>query len=182
MAALVADAVGPPILDALVAQITAAPITLLHLVCHGSITDAGETVDVSGPRPVPEPGGCGAHFPVDRASAPHPGGGRAAPLRLPLHLRSAPPESEHTLGGLGQSLVRDLGMPAVVAMTQIVSVATADALSVAFYPRLASTASPIWPWSKRAQPSAERHDITVPALYRTTWAGCPCLATHWTEN
>ena len=32
------------------------------------------------------------------------------------------------LGGLGQRLVRDLGMPAVVAMTQKVSVATADAL------------------------------------------------------
>ena len=37
---------------------------------------------------------------------------------------SAAPEAEGALGGLAQRLVRDLGMPAVVAMTDKVSVAT----------------------------------------------------------
>src|SRR5262249_62120080 len=49
---------------------------------------------------------------------------------------SAAPEAEGTLGGLAQRLVRDLGMPAVVAMTEKVSVATAKALAERFYLRL----------------------------------------------
>jgi hypothetical protein len=40
----VPDAVGPPTLDALAERITAKPFTLLHFVCHGALTKAGETV------------------------------------------------------------------------------------------------------------------------------------------
>ena len=48
----------------------------------------------------------------------------------------AAPEAEGVLGGLGQRLVRDLGMPAVVAMTKSVGLPTAQALAAGFYNRL----------------------------------------------
>lgn len=164
-AALVADAVGPPILDALVAQITAAPITLLHLVCHGTVTDAGETVIYLAHAQYPNRVDAVPTSQLIERLRRIQGVGGLPHFAFLSTCESAPPESEHVLGGLGQSLVRDLGMPAVVAMTQIVSVATADALSVAFYPRLREHGQPDLALVEAGAALAERHDITVPALY-----------------
>ena len=153
-AAAVPDTLGPPTLDELAERITAQPITLLHFVCHGNVAENGETViylaDAEN-RVAPVP----ASQLIERLRRLQ--GARGLPrLAFLSTCESAPPEAEGALGGLGQRLVRDLGMPAVVAMTQKVSVATADALAAAFYPRLRehgqpdlalaeATAGPGWP-------------------------------------
>ena len=49
---------------------------------------------------------------------------------------SAAPEAEQRLGGLAQRLVRELGIPAVIGMTERVTIATAHALAEQFYSRL----------------------------------------------
>ena len=159
----VPDAVGPPTLDALAERITAEPITLLHFVCHGRTTDKGETViylaDAEN-RVAPVP----ASQLIERLRRLE--GARGLPRFAFLSTcESAAPESETALGGLGQRLVRDLGMPAVIAMTQKVSVATAGALAAAFYPRLREHGQPDLALVEAGAALAARHDITVPALY-----------------
>jgi WD40 repeat protein len=162
--AAVEGAVGPPTLDALCERITAERYTLLHVVCHGRykrggeetvlyLADADNQVD-----PVP-----GTRL-LERL-------GRLSGVRGLPHLaflatcESASPEAEGALGGLAQQLVRDLGMPAVVAMTDRVSVATAQALAEAFYRRLREHGEVDRALVEACAGLAERHDITVPALY-----------------
>lgn len=161
--AAVPDAVGPPTLDALAERLTAEPITLLHFVCHGRTVDKGETViylaDAEN-RAAP----VSASQLIERLCRLE--GARGLPRFAFLSTcESAPPEAESALGGLGQRLVRDLGMPAVVAMTQKVSVATADALAAAFYPRLREHGEPDLALVQAGAALAGRYDITVPALY-----------------
>src|SRR5262249_26136801 len=74
-------------------------------------------------------------------------------------------EAEGALGGLAQRLVRELGMPAVVAMTDTVSVTTAQALGTAFYGRLRGHGEGDRALGGACARLAGRHDITVPALY-----------------
>ncbi|MCP4396900.1 MAG: hypothetical protein GY801_06330, partial [bacterium] len=69
------------------------------------------------------------------------------------------------LGGLAQRLVRELGMPAVVAMTEKVSIATAEALAGSFYVRLREHGRPDLALTEAGGRLAERGDVTVPALY-----------------
>ena len=80
---------------------------------------------------------------------------------------SASPTAEATgaLGGLAQRLVRELGMPAVVAMTDMVTVTTATALAGQFYRRLREHGQPDLALVEATAGLAERGDITVPALY-----------------
>src|SRR5206468_535743 len=72
---------------------------------------------------------------------------------------------EGALGGLAQRLVRDLGMPAVLAMTEKVSVATAKALAEKFYLRLREHGEIDRALVEAVAGLAERYDINVPALY-----------------
>ena len=161
--AAVPDAAGPPTLDALAERITAEPITLLHFICHGRVAEGGETViflaDAQG-----QVSAVTASQLIDRLRLLHgaPGLPRFAFLST---CESAAPEAAASLGGLGQRLVRDLGMPAVVAMTERVSVATADALAAAFYRRLREHGQPDLALAEATAGLAGRHDITVPALY-----------------
>src|SRR5262249_44000124 len=69
------------------------------------------------------------------------------------------------LGGLAQRLVRDLGMPAVVAMTEKVSVATAKALAERFYLRLREHGEVDRALVEAVAGLGERYDINVPAPY-----------------
>jgi hypothetical protein len=78
---------------------------------------------------------------------------------------SASPEAEAGLGGFGQRLVRDLGMPAVIAMTEKVTVKTALALGAKFYEQLGKTGEVDIALQEAAASLAERQDITVPALF-----------------
>ena len=89
---------------------------------------------------------------------------------------SATAEAAGALGGLAQRLVRELGMPAVVAMTDKVTVATATALAGQFYRRLREHGQPDLALVEATAGLAERGDITVPALY-SRLAGARCSAT-----
>ena len=130
-------AIGRPTLDELVARITGGSYTLLHVVAHGWYDDSsGETtlylLDDSGQvAPV------AASRLVERLE-PVEGSLGLPRLTFLATCESAAPEGERggALGGLAQRLVRDLGLPAVVAMTQRVSVTTAMALAREFYVRL----------------------------------------------
>jgi hypothetical protein len=166
-AAGITGLIGPATLDSLSETITNETHTLLHLVGHGSLTGAsgGETtiflanadgaVDpVSGTRL------------LERLSRLHPRGGfpRFAFLSA-CESAGAAAEAPGALGGLAQRLVRDLGMPAVVAMTDQVTVATATALAGQFYRRLREHGHPDLALVEATAGLAERGDVTVPALY-----------------
>lgn len=158
------QAAGAPTLDALAVQLTAEPYTLLHLICHGHyVRDTGETAlylaDAHG-----QVLAVAASELIGRLQALR--SARGLPhLAFLATCESAHPEAEGALGGLGQRLVRDLGMPAVVAMTDRVSVNTAGQLAAAFYPRLQQHGEPDRALVEACIGLAERGDITAPALY-----------------
>jgi hypothetical protein len=164
--ATVEGAAGPPTLDALCERITAEHYTLLHLVCHGRyksddretilyLAKADNTVDpVSGKR-----------F-LERLSKLR--GARGLPHFAFLSAcESASPEASAALGGLAQRMVHatELGMPAVLAMTDKVSVVTAQKLAEVFYGRLRDHGELDRALVEACAGLADRPDINVPALY-----------------
>src|SRR5262249_37264276 len=149
--------------DALCERITAEQYTLLHIVGHGQYSLGGETILFlatadSQVDPV------AATRLLDRFGKLH--GARGLPHFAFLSTcESAVPEAEGALGGLAQRLVRDLGMPAVLAMTERVSVTTARALAEVFYRRLREHGEVDRALVEAAAGLSERHDIIVPALF-----------------
>ncbi|MCP4284026.1 MAG: CHAT domain-containing protein [Gammaproteobacteria bacterium] len=162
--ATVAGAVGPPTLDELCKRITAEQYTLLHIVAHGWFRrDDGETIlylaDADNQvTPVT------ATRLLERLDQLE--GARGLPHFVFLATcESASAEAEGALGGLAQRLVRELGIPAVLAMTEKVSIITADALTKEFYLRLREHGEPDRALVEACAGLADRYDITVPALY-----------------
>ncbi|WP_445245004.1 nSTAND1 domain-containing NTPase [Microcoleus sp. OTE_8_concoct_300] len=162
----VAGAIGPPTLQELSKQLTNAqkPYTLLHFVAHGKLLDNGETVlywakadnqvqPVTGEELLSELKNIGNH----QRSLPH--------FTFLCTCESADPRAEVGLGGLGQRLVRNLGMPAVVAMTRKVSVETGLALGQNFYRRLRESGEVDTALQEATAGLSKRHDIAVPALF-----------------
>jgi WD40 repeat protein len=159
--AAVPGAAGPATLDALCERITAERYTLLHVVAHGQFKPADrETVLYLAN--------------ADNQTEPVPAArllGRLKQLRGLPHFaflsacESAVAEAGPALGGLAQRLVGELGMPAVLAMTEKVSVATAQALGEAFYRRLRETGAPDRALVEACAALAGRYDVNVPALY-----------------
>ncbi|MCT7980083.1 CHAT domain-containing protein [Laspinema olomoucense] len=78
---------------------------------------------------------------------------------------TASPDAEAGLGGLGQRLVRELGMPGAIAMSEPVTVKTALALTSRFYPQLRQSGQVDLVLCEATAGLAERDDITVPALF-----------------
>ena len=159
-------ALGPPTLQELSKQLTHAekPYTLLHFVCHGKFLPSGETVlywataedevlPVPGEELLTELKNIGNH----QRSLPH--------FTFLCSCETADPRAEGALGGLAQRLVRQLGMPAVVAMTRKVSVETALVLGQNFYQRLRESGEVDLALQEATAGLGKRHDITVPALF-----------------
>jgi hypothetical protein len=158
------ETVGPPTLDAICDHITTTPYTLLHIVCHGRYyAENGETVlYLAGANQQAEP--IGATQLVERFKRI--GGTRGLPhFAFLATCESASPQAEGALGGLAQRLVRDLGMPAVLAMTEQVSLSTAQALSQGFYRQLRTHGQVDLALVEACAGLLGRADITVPALY-----------------
>jgi len=156
--------VGPASLDAICQRLTQEKYTLLHIVGHGSYNKrSGETSLFLADNE----GGLGrvtATELIDRLGNI----GNASTLPHFTFLstcESAAPEAEGALGGLGQRLVRDLGMPAVIAMTEKVSVVTALALAKAFYRQLRQHGEVDRALVEASAGLVGAADATVPALY-----------------
>ena len=158
-------AIGEPSLEQLSQQLTNAkpPYTLLHFICHGMLSKDGETAlflatknnevqRVTGTQLLKE-----LKYIGNKQGLPH--------LTFLCSCESADPRAEGALGGLGQRLVRDLGMPAVVAMTRKVSVETALSLGQKFYQRLRESGEIDLALQEATAGLGQRQDITVPALF-----------------
>ena len=158
------DAAGLPTLDVLAQRITEEPYTLLHFVCHGHFDrQTGDTslflADIY--NQVDRVGGARLLKRLRKLR-----GARGLPhFTFLATCESAAPEAEGSLGGLAQRLVRELGMPAVVAMTDRVSIATAQKLAERFYHELWKHGEVDRALVEATAGLAECYDITVPALY-----------------
>ncbi len=161
------EAIGAPTLDQLCEQLTNAqqPYTLLHIVCHGRLMtdDEGDTVlywATANNQVEPVPG----KELLKRLRQI--GGKNGLPhLTFLSTCESADPRAEGALGGLAQRLVRELAMPAVVAMTRKVSVETALALGQRFYQRLRKLGEVDLALQEATAGLGSRRDIVVPALF-----------------
>ncbi len=151
------DILEHPSLDALCAALTATPYTLLHLVCHGAVNERGETI---------------LYFPKDSKGAPTPASDLLSRLsslaRLPHFAFISACESalpQNGLGSLAGRLVRELGLPAVLAMTDRVSIATAGAIAAPFYAKLYEHGQPNLALAQSLAGLQGKHDLTVPAIF-----------------
>ena len=180
-------AVGPATLDALCDRITAGHYTMLHLVAHGQYRKDGETVlflldapDQTAADKPPRVAAVPATELIKRLGRLR--GARGLPhLAFLATCESAKPEAEAALGGLAQRLVRDLGMPAVVAMTERVSIATAERLTQPFYTRLRQHGQVDRALVEAGAGLQDRDDILVPALY-SRLAGRPLFSDELEEG
>ena len=160
----VPGAAGPPTLDALCQRLTSQVYTILHIVAHGAMMPrTGETVlylaTASGSVDAVPAG----EF-VQRLGRL--GGGVGLPhLIFVAGCETAAPEARGSAGGLALRLAQDLGTPAVVAMTDRVSVATIETMVRPFYHRLMDHGLVDLALSEACSQMAERTDLTVPVLY-----------------
>jgi energy-coupling factor transporter ATP-binding protein EcfA2 len=156
--------VGPPSLDAFCDRIVAERYPLVHIVCHGTYNPRQHETSlflsgvdgfldrVSGSRLLERLSQLDA-----AAGLPH--------LVFLAACETASPEASEALGGLAQRLVGQLGMPAVIAMTDRVTYATAQELASGFYRSLLVHGEVDRALTEAAAALAGRGDILVPALF-----------------
>lgn len=162
-------ATANPTLDELCVQFKKKRYTMLHIVCHGfytkdSIRETRETAlllaDQDGNiNPV-----TGTEF-INRLRLSAVGGQGLPYFVFLSTCDSALPDAESGLGGLGQRLVRELGIPAVVAMTGKISIATAEELARDFYTALTQHGELDRALVEATIRLTDREDISMPALF-----------------
>ncbi|MCC5664434.1 CHAT domain-containing protein [Nostoc sp. CHAB 5784] len=163
--ATVEGAIGLPTLDELCKHLTdrTKQYTMLHFVSHSKVIEQGETVFYWAKADNKVDPVTGTRL-IERLRTLR--GAKGLPHFTFLSTcESASPEAEAALGGLGQRLVRDLGMPAVIAMTEKVTVKTALALAEGFYRQLRESGEVDSALHEAVAFLAERGDVTVPALF-----------------
>ncbi|HSH02515.1 MAG TPA: CHAT domain-containing protein, partial [Anaerolineae bacterium] len=126
---------GVPTVDNVLRHLSEGRYTILHLIAHGYHNEEkGKSyiyfVDETGERVEPVT----ATTIIERFD--NLAGGKLPYFIFLCTCDSAKGEGEGALGGIGQRLVRELGVPAVVAMTEQISVATAEVLTTPFYEQL----------------------------------------------
>ncbi|MEJ6486827.1 CHAT domain-containing protein [Nostoc punctiforme UO1] len=162
--AKVDGAIGPPTLDALMQCLTNNEkyYTLIHFVCHGKLLSDRETAlylanDDNQVVPV------NATTLIDKLTnlcrAPH------FAFLSTCESASNTVDVTGAMDGLAQRLVKELGIPAVVAMTEKVSIKTAQALATTFYQKLRVHGNVDLALSEATAGLQDRYDITVPALF-----------------
>ncbi|MGO9207504.1 MAG: CHAT domain-containing protein, partial [Candidatus Limnocylindrales bacterium] len=156
-------ALGHPTLDAIAKALTENSYTILHIVAHGRLVKNQDGVE-----PVLYLANASGEVDPVLAGRFIAGLGLLRPARGLPHFaflgtcESAAPEAEGVFGGLGQRLVRELGMPAVLAMTDSISVASASALASEFYKRLRVHGEVDSALAEACAGIARRSDIAVP--------------------
>jgi hypothetical protein len=155
---------GPPTLEALCERLTAEAYSLLHLVCHGRYlrTEQQTVLYLASVD--------GTTAPVTDAQLIGRLSGLTGARGLPhfaflCACESASPEAVDGAGGLAHRLVRELGMPAVLAMTEPVTVGTGMSLAERFYVRLREHGYPDLALAESWAGLASRPDVHVPALF-----------------
>ena len=151
------DTIGLPTLKKLIECLTNTnpPYTILHIVSHGSIDQKGNTwLYWSNQANQVEP-----ILGVDLIEK------LCIVQNLPHLIFLCSCSSANYCGGLAQGLIQTLATPTVVAMTDSVTIKTATELAHNFYPRLLKSGEVDVALQQAAAPLAERHDITIPALF-----------------
>jgi hypothetical protein len=145
---------------------------MLHIVCHGRRSSVGEPLlylaNAEGQaEPVP--------ITTLRDRLDQIGDSTHRPLLIFLmSCSSAAPESEAAFGAAATRLVAELGTPAVIAMTDRISIATSEALASQFYRRLYRHGEPNRALTEARAGLAGRADVSVAALY-TRLEGQPII-------
>ncbi len=178
----VEGAAGRPSLEEICRQLSVGRFTLLHIVCHGAVARGDTVVFLDADAALPlevEREGKTAFVPASRLIERLGEIGRERGLPhfafLAVCDSAAAPASEalataatrdrEALRGLGQRMVRDLGMKAVLAMTDKISQTTALALGRAFYPALQRHGEPDVALAEACIAVRERPDVATPALF-----------------
>jgi hypothetical protein len=177
---------GFPTLDAVVTRLSADHYPLLHVVCHGRYFtnsdppeagaeakggDASGRVRPSGETVLYLEKEDGKADPVEasrlleRLRPLH--GGKAGLPRLTFlaACETAVPEEQKRMGGLAQRLVRELGLPSVLAMTEPVEIDLAKRLTGSFYPSLRDHGWVDLALAQACAGLAEQAGAHVPVLY-----------------
>lgn len=154
---------GLPTLDILAARLMNAEsrYTFLHLVCHGTHPSKEEPFLFLANASGEDVTAVAASGLLDRLESV-----QYLPYLIFLaSCETARGFAEDPWGGLAQRLVRKLGIPAVVAMTDRVSVQTADAIAQEFYVRLMTHGYPDRALTEARAALASKYDGLVPALF-----------------
>jgi formylglycine-generating enzyme required for sulfatase activity len=158
------NALGPASVEALCQQLTVLPYTLVHVVCHGHFDRKSGETSLFLANQNHQLERTEGKFLLMRLGRLR--GQRGLPyLTFLATCDSAASEAEGALGGLAQRLVRDLGMPAVIAMTEKVSITTADRLTSHFYNHLQEHGEVDRALVEATIAVAKRGDVTVPVIY-----------------
>lgn len=173
----VAGASGRATIDAICEALTRSDYTILHVVAHGrskhqfrdELGDDGvkKTVELretllfletpDGRVDVVEKHDILRHFGTLNTALPH--------LIFFAACESGVDSGEDSLGGLARGLVGELGIPAVIAMSSRVTIATAHAITRAFYTRLQVHGHVDEALVEAGAGLIDRDDALVPALY-----------------
>jgi hypothetical protein len=167
---------GLPTLGELCRWLTVKRFPLLHIVCHGKYFKGDEMgpaetylfLHKSGPIDPAKPDDHVERVPakelIERLGELQ--GAKTLPhLTFLCSCETASPKAEQGLGGLGQRLVRKLGMPAVVAMTEPISLPLAQQLASEFYQRLGEHGSVAQALDEACAGIADRGEVLIPTLF-----------------
>lgn len=160
------NAIGAPTLKELKKQLTKAqdkqePYTLLHFVCHGRLVDGKPVLhwaneDNSFLKVTGE----------DLIDALNQTAQNGHGSTLPhLAFFYACESAKGDINGLAKSLIRKVGMPAVIGMTGEVPIKTALALGQKFYPRLVEHGEVDLALQQAISEIKDENELTIPTLF-----------------